>query len=446
MIFKRANLTATGGFILLVGLVSCTAPTPPAAPRPRVLLIGIDGAAPRVLDSMFAAGRMKHLRSIAERGVYGPLQSETLLLSPRVWTTIATGKIPLKHGIDGWVKVGTDAKADLFYGSDRRGLALWNILSDAGKSVAVVNWLVTYPPEIVSGVVVTDHALALEIRGKKHVGDMFAKARGAELLPVQSAETGISAVYPPEWAERALAPIHAARKLTNVANPFLATSPDHGFGAFRNNLQDFWNTDQQLTSIALEILDEKKPDVTMVLLQGIDRMSHFLFGCLESPVKYPETFHPTFEQRVNCQRALYDYYEFTDQLIGRLLSRFGKGDLVMVVSDHGFEAQFTEYRTGGHDSVDASYGVCLAAGPRVKPGVSVVGTNIVDITPTILDWYGLAAGSDMDGKVAGFLEPSNPAIARIETHDVKAVERLGKGESGGESKVKEDLRSLGYLQ
>jgi hypothetical protein len=439
--------TAAVVSLLVFAAASCTGPaTPPPPAPPRLLLVGIDGAAPRVLDTMFATGRMKNLRSIAERGVYGPLQSETMLLSPRVWTTIATGKVPLKHGIDGWVKVGSDAKADLYYGSDRRGLALWNILSDAGKSVAVVNWLVTYPPEIVNGVVVTDHTLARDIEGKKHIGNIFAKARGAELQPIQNADTGIGAVYPPEWTARALAPIHKTQKLSSVASPFAPDAPDIGFATFRENLEDFWNADQQLTSIALEILDEKKPDVTMVLLQGIDRVSHFLFGCLETRVKYPESFHPTFEQRFNCQRAIYDYYEFTDQLIGRLLSRFGKDDLVVVLSDHGFEAHFDEYRTGGHVSEDASYGVLLAAGPRIRRGAKVVGTNIVDITPTVLDWYGMAAGSDMDGKVAGFLEPRDPPVQRIATYDVKPVERLGNAESGAEAKVKEDLRSLGYLQ
>jgi len=85
-----------GGTILLAGiaLVSChTTSAPTVAPRPRVLLVGIDGASPKVLDAMFAAGRMKNLRSIAQRGAYGPLQSEANLLSPRVWTTIATGKV-----------------------------------------------------------------------------------------------------------------------------------------------------------------------------------------------------------------------------------------------------------------------------------------------------------------------------------------------------------------
>jgi predicted AlkP superfamily phosphohydrolase/phosphomutase len=447
---RRSWLAPIGGLALVVsclGLVSCQkAEVPSAPPRPRVLLVGIDGASPKVLDAMFAAGRMKNLRAVAEQGAYGPLATEAILLSPRVWTTVATGKVPDKHMIDGWVKVGKDAKADLFYSSDRRGLALWNILSDAGKSVAVVNWLVSYPPEIINGVMVTDHALAREIEGKKYIGEVFAKARGAELSEVQSAETGVSAVYPPQWAERALAPAHKDAVLTTVANPFLESSPDTGFRDFYHNLRDFWETDQRLASMTLEILDEKKPDVTMVLFQGIDRMSHFLFGCLESPVKYPESFKVTFEQRNNCQRALYDYYEFTDQLIGQLLKRFDDDDLVLVISDHGFEAGFNEYRTGDHTSVDASYGVCLARGPRIRRNGQVVGTNIVDITPTVLDWYGLPAGMDMDGKPAAFLEPVLPNVKRIPTYDGKPVERLGKGESGGEAKVKEQLRSLGYLQ
>lgn len=444
----RGRILALAVVLACTALASCDLARnrPPESPRPRVLLVGIDGASPRVLDTMFAAGRLKNLRSIADRGSYGPLQSEEILLSPRVWTTMATGKVPDKHGILGWVKVGTDVKADLFYGSDRRGLALWNILSDAGKSVAVVNWLVTYPPEIVNGVIVSDHALATEVEGKKYVGGIFAKSVGMDLNTVQSAENGVSAVYPEDWAPRALAPAHKEVVLTDVQNPFLETSPDFLFHDHRRNFRDFWEVDQRLASMTLEILKEKQPDVTMVLFQGIDRVSHSLFGCLESTAKYPENFHPTFEQRLNCQRALYDYYEFTDQLIGRLLESFDDDDLVMIVSDHGFEAVFNAYGTGGHDSADAKYGVCLAKGPRIRRDGTVLGTTVLDIAPTVLEWYGLPAAKDMDGKPAAFLEPPATPLERIATYDTKPVERLGNGQSGGETRVKDQLRSLGYLQ
>jgi predicted AlkP superfamily phosphohydrolase/phosphomutase len=439
---------ATGAILVacsLLWLPSCSKPAP--TPAPRVLIIGIDGAAPQVVDTLFAMGKLKNLHSLKDHGAYGPIKSDTAaLLSPRVWTTMATGKTPDKHGIVSWVKFGKDATADLFYSTDRHGLALWNILSDAGKRVAVVNWLITYPPETINGVMVSDHALARELEGKKDIGEMFAKGGGAVLNPVRDAENSASAVYPEEWAARALAPAHSEDVLTNVANPFLDSAPDNGFRGFSKNLSGFWEVDQRLASITLEILDEKKPDVTMLLLQGIDRVSHFMFGCLESPELDPPTFHITAEQRQNCTRALYDYYEFTDQLIGRLLARFNDNDLVMVVSDHGFESEFKDYRTGGHSSEAASYGVCFARGPRVKVDTPVQGMTVADLTPTILDWYGLPLAKDMDGKPATFLENGSAAPKAIATYDTKPVERLGDGKSGGELKVKEDLRSLGYLQ
>lgn len=408
-----------------------------------MLIVGIDGAAPRVLDTMFAMGRLKNLRSIAERGVYGGLKSEEQLLSPRVWTTIATGRTPEKHGITGWVKVGTDAKADLFYGSDRHGAALWNILSAAGKSVAVVNWLVTYPPEVLNGVMISDHTLAYGVEGKRFIGDIFAKAQGAELNPL---DTSIGPISPPEWAARALSPRHKKPELTHRRNPFDDAAPDDAFLDHRFELAAFWQVDQRLTSMTLEILDEKKPDVTMLLLQGIDRVSHFLYGCLESSIWYPESFEPTFAQRLQCQRAVYDYYDFTDELIGHLMKRFGKDDLVLVLSDHGFEASFADGRTGNHSSPFASFGVCLAQGPRVIRDAKVMGTNIVDITPTVLDWYGLPLARDMDGKPAAFLEPLDSPPVPVATYEDLKIERLAAGESGGEAAVKEQLKSLGYLQ
>jgi hypothetical protein len=321
------------------------------------------------------------------------------------------------------------------------------MLSVSKKSVAVVNWLVTYPPEKVNGIMVTDHALARELEGKKDIGEMFAKGAGAVLNAPQDAENGVPAVYPEEWSSHALAPAHASNVLVKIQSPFRADAPDYGFRLFEKNLQGFWDVDQRLASITLEIVQEKKPDVTMLLLQGIDRVSHFMFGCLQAPELDPPSFHISPEQREGCRRALYDYYEFTDQLLGRLVAGFGDDDLVLVVSDHGFESEFSEYRTGGHTSEAASYGVCFARGAGIPAGSKVEGMAVADLTPTVLDWYGLPLGLDMDGKPASFLASAAAHRPRpIATWDTHPVEREGEGKSGGEAKVKEDLQSLGYLQ
>jgi predicted AlkP superfamily phosphohydrolase/phosphomutase len=148
---------------------------------------------------------------------------------------------------------------------------------------------------------------------------------------------------------------------------------------------------------------------------------------------------------MQCQRAVYDYYDFTDELIGHLLTRFNENDLVLVVSDHGFESGFEEGRTGNHVSPFASFGVLLASGPRVVKNAKVAGTRVVDITPTVLDWYGLPVAQDMDGKPASFLEPLESPPIPVKTYDDIKIERLGSGSSAGEAAVKEQLKSLGYL-
>src|SRR6185295_2655283 len=143
----------------------------------------------------------------------------------------------------------------------RKGLALWNILSDAGKSVAVVNWLITYPPEKINGVMISDHTLASLMRGQEFLGEVFAEAQGLTLSNVKGSHNSATAVYPREWEQRVLAPEHTKAVLTDIANPFLNTAPDTGFGLFLRQLNDFWDTNERLASIALEIIDEKKPDV-----------------------------------------------------------------------------------------------------------------------------------------------------------------------------------------
>lgn len=221
---------------LPAALSACRAPPPPARELPvsRVLIVGIDGAAPQVVDAMLANGRLKNLRSIAERGVYGPFKSERSPLSPRVWTTMATGKTPEKHGIYGWVKASTSGNAttELFYSSDRKGLALWNILSDAGKSVTVVNWLITYPPEKIRGVMISDHTIARQLRAKEYIGEVFAQAQGQTLDNVKGPHNAARAVYPEQWYQRALAPRRANAVLTDVATHSSTQPPTMDFEGF----------------------------------------------------------------------------------------------------------------------------------------------------------------------------------------------------------------------
>ena len=122
--------------------------------RGRVLLVGIDGASFRVITPLSQDGQLPHLRELARHGIHGKLRAHMPLWSPRIWTSIASGKNPEKHGILGFVHDQV-----LYRSTDRKVHALWNIASDRGLSVGVVNWWDSYPPEKINGVMISDHVI-----------------------------------------------------------------------------------------------------------------------------------------------------------------------------------------------------------------------------------------------------------------------------------------------
>ena len=128
-----------------------------ARPERRVLLIGVDGADPAILERLMGEGRLPTFARLRAHGAMGRLRSREPLLSPILWTTIATGRKGQDHGILDFVETSADGKPVPITSSSRRVPALWNILDQAGKSAGVIGWYASYPAEHVRGFLVSDH-------------------------------------------------------------------------------------------------------------------------------------------------------------------------------------------------------------------------------------------------------------------------------------------------
>jgi predicted AlkP superfamily phosphohydrolase/phosphomutase len=396
------------------------------------LLIGIDGASLKVARPMLRSGELPNLAAIAQQGIYGPLRSHSPINSPRIWTSIATGKLPKRHGILSFAKDDGDGGTRLFLSSDRKGHALWNIASDAGKRVAVINWWTTYPVETVNGVMVSDHLLLGEVQGRRKL----TGASGTEAGPI---------VYPEDWEERLLALAEVSQPVTDVADPFSDAASFPGW-TLPDRMSERYRNDERVARIAIEVDRELQPDLMMVFLPGIDRISHRLWGALERPADGSDGGFTPAEREV-CAAALRRYYAFSDALIGEMVKTFGPDDLVMVVSDHGFEAGSSMiFLTGDHKTAKALNGVIFASGPDIVQPKSQRPVSVNDVTPTILAWLGLPLGDDMQGRPASFLAVDASRISRVASHDTRPIERLGGAPSGAEESLLEHLRSLGYLE
>jgi predicted AlkP superfamily pyrophosphatase or phosphodiesterase len=405
-------------------------------PPGRVLIVGIDGANLRMIDPLIDQGRLPHLAKIRSQGISGPLESIMPLESPRIWNSIATGKAPEKHGIISFAYAARQGVQHLYLSSDRKVHALWNIVSNAGLSVSVINWWNTFPPEKINGVMISDHLQNREITLRETLTNATETPSG-----------GLT--FPESWQERLAVLIETDDPAVQFADPFLETQQLVYGRQHNQRLSKYFQEDGEVLRFALEVESAEHPDVMLVFLPGIDRVSHFLWGMIERAELYPEKMRPGPELQGAGQKAFEAYYEFTDAMLGKLIERYAKDDLIVVLSDHGFEPG-NEFGllTGVHKTSKAIDGIIFARGRGLPMNTDAGEVSVLDITPTILAWLGLPVGEDMDGQIAAFLGDflGGKPVARIPTHDTRPIERLEFSTSGADQKILENLRALGYLE
>jgi predicted AlkP superfamily pyrophosphatase or phosphodiesterase len=417
---------------LALFLAACSPPAEDPEPGAgRVLLVGIDGAAPRLVEPMLGSGALPNLAGLAERGVYEKLRSHRPIESPRIWTSMATGMLPPRHGILSFGYRDAEGRHRLFSSAERKVPALWNLLSEAGRSVGVVNWWNTYPVEPVDGVVISDHLLARDLIGRRVITGAEPEDRG----PI---------AWPAAWADRVADILADDRPLTPLANPF-ADPERFPLWTLPERLAERYENDADVVRLARAIEGEIRPDVMMVFLPGIDRVSHSLWAAIEPESAYAEPMPMTEESRATSAESLRAYYRYTDALLGLLLEPYGPRDLVLVVSDHGFEpGQKLAFLTGVHDTEASLDGVVFAAGPGVVARSDGPQSSVNDVTPTVLAWLGLPVARDMDGHPAPFLRAER--VARIDSYGARADGPPEPRPSGAEEDILEELESLGYIE
>src|SRR5262245_50238121 len=95
----------------------------------KVLLIGWDAADWKILNPLLERGLMPTLDRFINTGVMGNIATLTPAISPILWNSIATGKLPHKHGILGFVEPSPDGSGiRLANSTSRKVKAIWNIL------------------------------------------------------------------------------------------------------------------------------------------------------------------------------------------------------------------------------------------------------------------------------------------------------------------------------
>lgn len=376
----------------------------------RVRVLGIDGLDARMVEQMAGRGEMPRLKALLASGARARLKAEPEQVPAIVWTTIATGRGPATHGIRSTgarrlagmrtpVPLGDSGVLARMLGratdllrltraqpatSVLRGAkALWNVASEKGLRVGVVNWWATWPADPVNGYLVSDRAFfKLEKAGafdrEAHPPAVFERLQ--RLLPGPEGER--------------------ARRL------------------------DLFHLEA-----ALLLRSEKPPDLEALYLPGLDIFTMQQLG--EAPAEDPAALGSRLD-------GIRSYYRFVDDLIGRLHDDLRGEDVLVMVGDPGRLARRANA---------SPEGILLFWGRAVAPGdLGLVSARDVAPTVLHLAGLPASReleGSVLEAALSAAFRTSHP-VRTVGSYGRRPP--TVPAESAFDREMLEELRSLGYVQ
>lgn len=167
----------------------------------KVIVIGLDGLEPKIVDALLARGELPHLERLRRRGGYARVSTTCPAQTPVAWSTFATGTNPGGHGIFDFLRRNprthlpdlalyhyeqTNRFAAPRAANSRRGTPLWSLLSEAGIHSTILRCPCTFPAENIRGRMLSGMGVP-DLRGSLGTGTFYSssaagKARESELF------------------------------------------------------------------------------------------------------------------------------------------------------------------------------------------------------------------------------------------------------------------------
>ena len=359
-------------------------PIKPGSP-PKLVLLGWDAADWRIIQPLMTRGAMPALQKLVNSGVRGAMATLSPPLSPILWTSVATGKRAWQHRVGGFVEpepTGGGLRPIRSYA--RKVKAVWNILAQNGIKSHVVGWWPSHPADRLPGGAMVSNFYQKESADPAH-------------WPLPE-----GAVYPPEL-ERELAElrVHPAEISLGMILPFVptATVEDLAEDPFVKNIARFLAHCASIQSASTFLLERGGSDFSAFYFDAIDHFSHLAMRF------HPPKLDGVDESKYEKYKGIIEgAYRFHDMMLEALLSKIGTETHVVLLSDHGFRSEANrplrlpkEPAAPMHEH--RAYGIFAAAGPAFNKGQTLFGARLLDICPSILHFFGLACGDDMEGRV-----------------------------------------------
>ena len=366
-----------------------------AKPKPKVVVIGVNGMEWDILRPLLVQGKLPNLAKVIKNGTYGKLQTVSAPNCPRVYSTIFTSTKPEEHGVTGFVVGGITANTNML-----KEEPIWSYLSKNGVTVGMANVPATFPVMPVNGYMIS----GMLTRGKNCED-------GVLCAPKLSEVEGGDPVYPAAMK---------AELLKNVGDFYIDCERMPSAEQLRGHeseVIDAWLARvnlirEQQTKLFDYLLTHHPTDFTWVVQSCEDRTGHWLY-----PIA---PYNAGYNPKISGVRpdAFPSQYVAFDSVLGSVLKHVDENTYLFIISDHGIKPlrEFEETDPHAHmdhekttpviakhdfadgDDVPGSF---IAMGPGIKHDLRLMGfeASVYDITPTILHIYGIEQPKQMRGHV-----------------------------------------------
>jgi Flp pilus assembly protein TadD len=411
-------------------------------PARRLIIVGVDGGDWMNLRPLIDAGKLPNFARLEHDGATGPLRSEEPMLSPLLWTTMATGRLPEQHGVLNFTAVDpkTGARAPVSR-HNRKVDAFWNMLSDYNHSVDIIGWLATDPAEAVNGVMITDKfgylAYVPEDTSKAEDASVYPGKRRAEFAGLVTHADAVKDEELQRFVHLSRAELATHRTTSNPNDPV-------------NNLLHLYASTRTYEKLAGHLLQHDRPDVLAVYFEWVDAVSHLFM--LHTPPRLPDVPQKEYD---SYKDVVEQAYIVQDEVLGDIMQHMDERTVLMVISDHGFKSGAARLKNrpeiwaGNAALWHRPDGIVAFYGAGVKKGARIEGASIRDVAPTVLALMGLPRADDMSGHA--ITSPFDDDVTKtfstehVATLDKKREDATAGTASGASAETMKKLEALGYL-
>jgi len=277
---------------------------------PRVVVFEFDAATWTVMTPLLEAGELPNLSDLKATGVSGVLRSITPRWSPALWTTIYTGKVRSKHGVQGFDATSKSVRVK----------RLWDIAHQAGLKCGVFGTMVTWPP--------TDSCVFM-------IPDVLVE-RGSETVPAEYSR--LQDMY---WGKRqnkldyVLDLYHMWRMGVSIRHLSLIGGERLLLAARRNpKVEKYWRRTlwwaKIHSDVFLRLYCQYQPDLATFDYQAADTIQHRYWHYFD-----PERFGVSPAKAEPYRDVLPASYREADRIIGEIRKVVSPDTTLVIISDHG---------------------------------------------------------------------------------------------------------------